>query len=709
MLFKISPIQLVKSNHRLTTDCVSALSLVLIITIILPIFLIFLIFLIFPKISFSAQEPVYMTSRRLEYHILNKEALANGDVAMKYKQIKLKTDKLRCDLNSGEALATGNVHLDLPQGITLNSPEAEFNINTGLWKIHSARIWLEPSGFISCEEAKQIDSNTIIMKKLSYTTCPEKKPFWEIQGKRGILIPKRYIKISHLTFRIKGVPLFFFPTVYLPHYKSKIKGLQPPEIGHSDRHGFFIKNILTWPVNPVTEGRLFLDFFAQTGIALGAGWEYSGIEDRRASEGRLYILREKDSERIYAKADISADIGRSDKKRYVVDVHSATKRGFDQKFSFESVKRDIQIEESKAFFSRYISGFSIIAESEHMRASNESLKNEAYIFPKLSCLLQPTPINSRQIPFLSFIGLDLSTSYINWSSINRDSNININQYPTMEKGDGVNFTIQPGLIIPIATNPWSSLTSSFNTKQSYNNTPQSKTTGWLQTYLYTLALTGPRLFKEYSRNSPNGQITHLIYPRVDYEYKTLNGKTPVSEMNMDEDIKETEKISILFINRIWKRNSEKGNETSRNLDLIISQDFNLKEKTDNFTIHALAEPHPLIGFGGRMLFDTKGGKKKDIDFNLHLGNIQKGEISLGWRYLWNDKHIENINTPQLALISKSYNGYTFKTSFIYNLKSRSRIEEGYSVIYQSSCWKASLDYTRRFDEDLFRANLSLVF
>ncbi|MBN2374358.1 LPS-assembly protein LptD [bacterium] len=623
---------------------------------------------------------------------------------MRQDGFTLRAQKLDYDLTTNQGSASGDVQIELSQGITLDTPIAEFNTNTRWWKIYSADILLDGSGHVGCAEAEQIDPNVISLIKPRFTVCPGKNPAWQISGMKGTLKPGRYLKIRHLLFRVKSMPVFYFPAAYLPLNEtggSGSKGIQPPEAGHSSKHGFFLKNLFTWPISSQTEGRLFLDFFTVTGIGLGAGWKHTKDIDGQGSEAKLYLLRESKTDTLHGKIDLSVDIGKSDSRRSVVEIHSATNRKYDKKFSSEGAQRDAQIGESIAFVSLQKSVLGIMAELNHIRSLADESKDEAFVSPGLAGHFQAIPIYIGKSGISPFLGFDLSSSHMDW-----DSN--------SIHGSGESYAVNPQIGVPLSFKSWANLNSIFSSKHVYYQTTQNETEGWSNLNTLDLTLTGPRVFDDYKKDNPRRKkgpeyIRHLIYPQIKYEYTTHEGIYPASIMEMEGGTEEAENLSFLLINRAWRVKGTTIGIVQPGIDLCVCQTLKLKEDKQVVKIHTKASPHPLIGLNGRLQFDTKNGRRKDIDTDLRFGNAEKGQMDLGWRYLLNDPNCENLNTSRLVLTSKTFSGYRLQASFLYDLRAGSRIEDSYSLFYESICWMANLTLIRRVDEDMIRANLSLIF
>jgi LPS-assembly protein len=658
----------------------------------------------------AAENTVYLTSQRLEYHIPTKKVFVKGDVTLTEEGLRLTADNMELDLASGKGMANGDVHIYLPQGYLMDTDMAEFNINTGWWRIQAADMWLKPSGHIHFKEAEKTDPNTINLIRPRFTTCFGESPPWEIRGSKGILRLGRSMKIRQLSMRIKGIPIFYLPAVYVPIWEPGSTGMQSPEAGHSSRHGFFLKNRFTWNFTEHNEGRLFLDFFTRTGIGLGTGWKYTPETDSQGSEAKFYLLREDSPEKIHGKADLSVDMGRSDQKRGVIDVHYGTERDFDRRFSSDLSLRDLNIGESRAFVTLQRSGFGIMGEWEHRRSLIDPNKSDVHLLPRIASHLQPTPLNIAKTKYSPLFGLRLSTLHMDWDL-------------PEGKGIGESYAIEPGLSFQAPGNHWMNLNSLFSTRQTYYQATQfeKENEGWSHTYIVNLILTGPRIYKDYmktykdyKRNSPTitktyKGIRHLVYPQVSYEYKTHKGIHPASIMDLEGDNDEIKNIRFFIINRIWGKSIKQAIPVPPTLDLIISQTIQVKDDSQAFEIRINIVPYPLFRFNGRGILITEGSHGKDLDLDFSFGNSDKGEISMGWRHLWDDRYSERLNTTRLLLTSPPWNGYQLSTSFIYDYKTKNRIEETYSLFYKHTCWKARIGYIKHIDEDTIRADLNLIF
>ncbi|MGA1840666.1 MAG: LPS-assembly protein LptD [bacterium] len=703
------------------------------ISICLPCVMIFILF--FPFTIIAAENTVHLTSERLEYHIPTRKVFVRGDVTLTEEGFRLYADKMELDLASGEGVAQGDIRIFLPQGYRMDTDVAEFNINTGWWRIQAADMQIEPSGLIRFEEAEKTDPNTINMIRPRFTSCPGENPPWEIRGSKGILRLDNSMKIRRLSMRIKGVPVFYLPAAYVPIWRQGSTGMQPPEAGHSSRHGYFLKNLFTWPFTRHTEGRLFLDFFTKTGIGLGAGWKHTPETDSQGSEAKFYLLREDSPEKIHGKADLTADIGGSDQKRGVIDVHYATERDFDRRFSSDLALRDLRIGESRAYVTLQRSVFGIMGEWEHRRSlMDPNNKSDVHLLPRIVSHLQPTPLlKTAKTGYSPLFGLRLSALHMDWD---------LPEGNPEGSESGESFIIEPGLSLQVPGNHWMTLNTLFSTRQTYYQTAQSEEEdkeGWSHAYMANLILTGPRIYKDYMKTdkghneNPSTKtetykgVRHFMYPQVSYEYKRRNGIRPASIMDLEGDTSEMRNIRFLIITRIWGKNLSSAIPDQPAMDLIISQNLYMKNdymKNDRqaFEIRIDTVPYPLVRFNGRGIFFTERSHGRDIDVDFSLGNSDKGKISMGWRHLRykinedSDERTnpyaynEKLNTARLFITTPPWKGYQFGTSFIYDFEAKDRIiEKKYSVFYKQTCWKARLGYIKHIDEDMVRIDLNLIF
>lgn len=651
-----------------------------------------------PIASHAQEGPVHLTGERLVYDIPSNIILIEGEVSMTRDGLRLDAGRIELDVTSGEGMATEGVHIYLPQGEQVDTEETAFNIKSGLWRIDEADMWLEPSGHIHFMGAEKSDPNSFALKRLQFTTCPGKQPPWVIRGTRGELKPGRSVKIRHLSLWIKRIPVFYLPVASIPIRETGGTGMESPEAGHSSRHGYFLRNRFTWPLARHTEGRLFFDIFTRTGIGLGTGWHYSPPTYGRGSTATFYLLREDSPERIHGSGDLFLDTGKRDRTRGVIDVHYPSERDYYHRFSFDSYLRDLRIGESRAFVSTQQSGLDCAAAWEHLRSLHDLPKSDIHQAPKLSLHHRYAPVPLTLPSLTPFWGLNLSAVHMEWDVSEGDDHAE-------------HYSVEPRVCVQGPGNPWISMSSSLSSRQTLYDSPRDGEE-WSHDHAASFTLTGPRVFHDFTGDITGEDIhrkgfRHLVYPQVVYEYETHEGMSPPSVMQLEPWPDETENVHFMIVNRIGGR---AGNGTVPPvLDLVISHTLMLKGKRQMLGITAGAAPNTLLRFNGRGYFVTEGSDNKDIDAVCTLGNAEKGEISIGWRHFSDHQYDERLNTARLFLASPLWRGYQITTSFIRDFKTKSRVEEAYSLLYHHACLRGSVSFINRIDEDLIRINLHLIF
>jgi len=653
--------------------------------------------LLIPIATLAQEGPVHLTGERLVYDIPSNMILIEGDVSMTRDGLRLDAGRIELDVTSGEGTAAGGVHIYLPQGEQVDTEETAFNIKSGLWRIDEADMWLEPSGHIHFMGAEKRDPNSFALTRLRFTTCQGKHPPWVIHGTRGELKPGRSVKIRHLSLWIKRIPVFYLPIASIPIKETGSTGMESPEAGHSSRHGYFLKNHFTWPLARHTEGRLFFDVFTRTGIGLGTGWQHSPATDGRGSTATFYLLREDSPERIHGSGDLFLDTGKRDNTRGVIDVHYPSDRDYYHRFSFDSSLRDLRIGESRAFVTTQQSGFNYVAAWEHLRSLHDLPKSDIHQAPRLSLHHRYTPVPLTLPSMAPLWGLNLSGVHLEWDVPEGDDHAE-------------HYSIEPRVCIQGPGNPWFTMSSCLSSRQTLYDSPRDKEE-WSHDHAASFTLTGPRIFHDYIGDITEADgnrkgFRHLVYPQVVYEYETHEGSPPFA-MQLEPWPEETENVHFMLVNRIGGRS---GNGSAPPLlDLVISHTLKLKKKSQLLGITAGAAPNSILRFNGRGYFVTEGGDEKDIDAACILGSAEKGEISVGWRHLVNHQLGDGLNTARLFLASPLWRGYQITASCIRDFKTKSRVEEAYSLLYHHTCLRGSISYINRVDEDLIRASLHLVF
>ena len=129
-----------------------------------------------------------------------------------------------------------------------------------------------------------------------FTTCVQPTPRWQLTSGTVTLNLKHYAILTNSLFRVKSVPVLYFPIFYYPINKeNRATGFLMPLYGTSTIKGHTLSNAFFWAINRSQDATILYDWFSKTGQGLGGEYRYVAAP---GSDGqiRFYNLNEHEAE-----------------------------------------------------------------------------------------------------------------------------------------------------------------------------------------------------------------------------------------------------------------------------------------------------------------------------------------------------------------------------------------------------------------------------
>lgn len=105
------------------------------------------------------------------------------------------------------------------------------------------------------------------------TNCEVDDPWWTLRTPRTKIVPGDHATIYRGVFRLKGIPLFYFP-----YFRKSLKrlprqsGFLTPNIGNSSRFGFVAGQSYYWAINRSYDATIGGTWFSDRGLATRLGF-----------------------------------------------------------------------------------------------------------------------------------------------------------------------------------------------------------------------------------------------------------------------------------------------------------------------------------------------------------------------------------------------------------------------------------------------------
>ncbi len=190
-------------------------------------------------------------------------------------------DEIDYNIESGEAHARGHVHYkNYEEGEDLFCDKADYNTKdtTGkFYNIHgtfAARIDARPGILTSSNPfqfkgdwAERID-NKFLLYKGTITSCTYPRPWWTLRAPKFQIVPGEQATMQKAIFRVRGVPIFYFPYFYKSLEKQPRKsGFLTPNFGNSSRYGQIIGMGYFWAINRSYDATYRSQYLTERGFA----------------------------------------------------------------------------------------------------------------------------------------------------------------------------------------------------------------------------------------------------------------------------------------------------------------------------------------------------------------------------------------------------------------------------------------------------------
>src|SRR5439155_1064242 len=116
-----------------------------------------------------------------------------------------------------------------------------------------------------------------------FTTCRcggLEKPSWSIAGATSDITLEGTGVVRHATFRVKDIPVLYFPYFLFPAKTDRQSGFLFPRLANSNRRGFQYEQPFFWAINKSTDATVAVDL--ETAARVGVIGEYRYLLSRTA-------------------------------------------------------------------------------------------------------------------------------------------------------------------------------------------------------------------------------------------------------------------------------------------------------------------------------------------------------------------------------------------------------------------------------------------
>jgi LPS-assembly protein len=224
-------------------------------------------------------------------------SIFQGGVTITYQDIKLRADKVTFNQKTRDVTAEGHVIIDQgPTRVTAN--QAIYNLDSKTGTFFNATGMMDPSMYFSGDRIEKLDADTYRMTNGIFTSCDLDRPAWSFHVGNAEVTLDDYARMRDISFRARGVPVFWTPRLIWPTKRDRSQGLLIPRVRINDKFGPRLQNGYFIPIGESVDATLYADVSTERYFGAGIDVRYVPSENIKIGDLRAYTVNNVEDKRI---------------------------------------------------------------------------------------------------------------------------------------------------------------------------------------------------------------------------------------------------------------------------------------------------------------------------------------------------------------------------------------------------------------------------
>jgi len=509
------------------------------------------------------------------HYVREDYVVASGGVELRFRDFMFQGEQVAIDLKMEQITAEGDVILD--QGPRrMVGDTLFFDLNTESGTLSNAKAYVDPDIFFEGREITRLSEERYRIVDGTVTSCIDDSPDWNFRMSRGEVELGGYAKVTHARFRVKKVPIFYWPQILYPAKTERASGLLFPNFGYSQRRGGYLGLAYFQTLGDSYDTTVYLDLYGEDYLGFGNEWRYQPSEHTSGFfEG--YVIRDPTTESdelrwkaFWTHRSDNLPLGFLGVIRYQDFSDFDFFRDFERDFNNQSIRRL----QSSGFLtgSWGQNSFTLLLDQVQTFIAADQITTQRYM-PEAEYRLRATQIGRLPV-YVDMLG---SVDYLN--SARTDS---------FDHKWG-RADVFPQITASLSTLPWLSVAVTGGGRATYYSESVSEETnefggGSLTRTFATAsgAIVGPSFSRVYNGSMGRfAKFKHIIEPRWNYAYAgDFEDQDLIPRFDEVDRIVPFHAVSYRFINRLLAKPEEgdpRGDGAREIMSLEISQLFSLDE------------------------------------------------------------------------------------------------------------------------------------
>jgi LPS-assembly protein len=677
---------------------------------------------------------VEVYSENLSYNNKTQIYQATSYVEIKYGKFHLKADRATYNNQTGEVTAVGNVVIDEEES-RLTGDRIRMNVKSKQGEIENGAGFIAPYYYFTGKKIKREAEDIYSFEEGSYTACDQAIPDWRLEAKKGRIHIENYATLSHALFYTNRIPIFYVPYAVFPVKTKRATGFLLPELGTSDRSGFFVRNAFFWAPSDWLDLTFNADYYTKLGFGGGGQFRAALSKEDRLRVSNFFIREQAESndDRWEVAADLEHTLplgidglGRmnltSDKDYYRDYAHRSTKGQGWKKVNEKEKWRD----EQRSFYSltRNWSRLSLNNTVEYTRdtsnrfelADERLLDHEQTLWKYPDFSLSAPP---QQIPYTPLF-FQMESGYLGYE---KKTELDFPDRLDEEILRNERLDAHPQITLPWSPAPYVTFTPRAGYRQTWWKEDEEMTNHDREIFNLGFLVEGPEVYRIFQSKEGGARYKHLIRPAVEYQFIPNYDQSNILQFDEVDNIAPVEEVDFSLTQQLLHKEGSKGGYGDV-LDLVnfkISESFSIREaKRHHRLIQDKRQPwSPLKGELEVRLWDYLY-IDADIQYNVYHLQIDSRNYSLriadpGWwhataghRWKRDRVYSRDLGRSQSTFTDTFQGGaginfwkkLLLNGSGVYNFDDDLWVEQEYSIQWLSQCWSFKLNFLRNYNSEI---------
>lgn len=228
---------------------------------------------------------------RDEYMLLERE------VRIEYQDIKVAADKVTVNLRTHDVVAEGHVVID--QGPTrVSATQAIYNLDSKTGTFFNATATMDPSMYFAGDRIEKVDDDTYRMTNGVFTSCELDRPAWSFHVGDADVTLDDYARMSNISFRASGLPVFWLPRLIWPTKRDRSQGFLIPRARYLENFGSRLEMGYFMPFGESADATIYADVNFQEYFGLGTEIRYVPSENVKIGDLRAHAVNNAARDRL---------------------------------------------------------------------------------------------------------------------------------------------------------------------------------------------------------------------------------------------------------------------------------------------------------------------------------------------------------------------------------------------------------------------------